>query len=358
MRCAVAAVIASLWWVPEAAAQEERCTPWPRHRLVEVLDAVDAAFSEMDVVEAEVGLEIVDERLRCLDRVVRVSDLARYTRSKAVFLLLRRDDVQALHWARTWALTDPELPWPAPFTADNRLRRRLENLVIDEGPPGTIVPEAPGWVVERGGGVFVNGRPSAAPSAHEETPQFVQRVDRRGATEHAWWQDGGQFRDGSLGPDPTPAPPALPPEDLAAVHAGWVARGWSAATPLEGWADDPGPVAVAEPPAEPARKPRPERPPREPRVRAVARTSPVVPFATGAGAAVLSGLFLALSAVDNAALRNGRADDSVGFQGRVYRTNAFAATGIAFGAGAAGMFGWGASTLVTEGASVKVSVKF
>ncbi len=196
------------WLVASAAlAQEPLNTceqPFTRIQLGAALGQIHDALEDQDFADARDRLNVVGDRLPCLDEVVERDLFGKFARYMSIVYFFAQEEDGALRWGLAARKADPALEWdPARFPGDHPLR-----VLVDNAPDpmvGTIGGQ--GLAPPRGGGVFMNGRWASEPTAHAELPYLVQVFDDDARRVDAWWQDGSAFPDQILSRPRTLEPP-------------------------------------------------------------------------------------------------------------------------------------------------------
>jgi hypothetical protein len=193
-------VIALLLALP-AHAQQSCLQPMSRIQLGAALGEVTDDLEDGDRAEATVRLTDLADRMPCLSEPADPALIARYARYRAVVASLGQDEDLALRWGLASRLADPDLPWDdALWPPGSPLRQRLDGAAL----PAPIASVG-GFVLPKGGAVYVDGAPLALP-ATTDLPHLAQRFDGEGERLDGRWLDGPSF-----------------PPDWIAVDAGVVA---------------------------------------------------------------------------------------------------------------------------------------
>lgn len=181
-------VIGLLWAVPSAAWTEPCGTPLSDATLKEHLVAIESHISNGALEPARNQLSTVHKELLCLDRLVQPTFMAHLAQLFSMAFFFDQDDDAAMRWMRSAHVADATRSWP-PLIHDAHPLRDLEQDLnpFFSGPVGY------GYLSEKKATFFMNGHFSPRPTAMVETPYLVQRTNKKGGVDAAWWQDGAAF---------------------------------------------------------------------------------------------------------------------------------------------------------------------
>lgn len=183
-----------------ASAQVEVCLePYSAIQLGTAIGNVENAFVDRDLYSAKDQLQLISERIVCLDEVVDRPVLARFARALAINYFFEQDEEQARRWHRLASLVDPNLRWQGTeFTSEHPLRSLLDTTPV----PTLSRDDDHGLAPPKGGGVFMNGELLVVPDGFIDTPSLVQVFDKNQELVGAYWQDGMAFQQWVLDDEP------------------------------------------------------------------------------------------------------------------------------------------------------------
>lgn len=209
--------------LPTALAQQEVCErSLDRTDFRAVVDEADAHLQEGEIPDALARLEAFKKITHCMDTLVAIDDLAAYARVHAVASYFNQEENEALRWGR---LVEHLIPggrgwgeWPEDHPARELVREADEPELFETDQ---------GFVLEKNGAVFVDGKFAQRPQAMGDMPHLVQVFNGKGHLLRGAWQDGDAFPPDLVGPpvklsvpayfDPmtsTITPKGKPPSDL------------------------------------------------------------------------------------------------------------------------------------------------
>ncbi|MEQ1507374.1 MAG: hypothetical protein ABMB14_34415, partial [Myxococcota bacterium] len=191
--------------VSGALAQQTCVDPLSRIQLGAALGRIGDELAVSELVEAREQLDLLYEKLPCLDEVIDPKLFALFARYDALVFFFGQEDDEALRWGLAARFAAPDLPWDAAlFPPDNRVRR-----MVEQAPQSAPMPlEGKVFDVPHGGGAFVNGLFAPEAEGHPDIPVLIQRFDRNGQRIDASWQDGAHLPTALLvsRSEPTPIP--------------------------------------------------------------------------------------------------------------------------------------------------------
>ena len=199
-------------------AQEEVCDgPFTRADWHEVLDAVEAALTDLDGAQADRLLDYAHHELRCAQAPAKPADVGRMAAQEAVLHWYDQDPDEAVRWG--WTVLDTvgsSNDWPGITPAALLAALDASPLPESTGPEGVGLRSPPKGAVLRSGFLLTE------PHAPVRVPGLIQLADKRGAVLETFWQDGSAFADDLLGPPQpldTPRWYEAPPPPRAAAPA-------------------------------------------------------------------------------------------------------------------------------------------
>ncbi|MCB9672048.1 MAG: hypothetical protein H6736_13480 [Alphaproteobacteria bacterium] len=131
--------------------------------------------------------------LHCMNELVPTEDLVAFAETRAIASFLVQEADDAVRWGRLVEVLEPEHTWPE--TAGG-----VQMLLEDADDVRMSTADGKGFLVEKGGSVFLDGKFLPEPSAWAGMPHLVQVFNGKGHLLKGHWQDGGAFPEELLGP--------------------------------------------------------------------------------------------------------------------------------------------------------------
>lgn len=172
-----------------ALAQSGDCeAQFSVNQFVSNMNKADQALGEFDLDLYRNVLDLTYAQLPCTPDRLHPNHVSRFARQQALAAFFDQDELTVEYWAHL-ANQKSKVPWPDDMGEDHPFRSSLEEY----GEPSYTGPDGAYLYPPKGGGVLVNGWLVTEPKGIQESPNFVQVVDKDGIVLDSFWMDGGLF---------------------------------------------------------------------------------------------------------------------------------------------------------------------
>ncbi len=191
------ALVAAIGFAGVAHAEDEQCTGYDNVQLTADVASAVASMSTADLDGMNQTLEMISDKLPCLDELVDAEQFATFARYMALSAFFDQDEIVATQWGLSSREAVQKLAWGDTFAADHPFRELL--TTVEDNP--VSVKDGVALAIPKGGGIFANGVLLFEPKLRAETNYLLQVVEKDGSITSAVWQDGAAFSEDLLTAD-------------------------------------------------------------------------------------------------------------------------------------------------------------